>query len=72
MIDGEFDEGKFDLSRPWVGSSNQRYIFLSDRYSYEDIINSRNKLEARINKDGKLELNGMGNFAKISKDLDII
>lgn len=32
IIDGEFVETLFDNKRDWVGSSNQRVIFLSDRY----------------------------------------
>lgn len=37
LIDGSFEQENFDLSRPWVGSKNQRYIFLSDFYSENDI-----------------------------------
>ena len=33
LIDGGFEQKNYDLSRPWVGSSNQRYIFLTDFYS---------------------------------------
>lgn len=39
LIDGGFEKENFDLSRPWVGSKNQRYIFLTDRYSAEEIKN---------------------------------
>lgn len=67
LIDGGFEKEKFDLSRPWVGSSNQRYIFLSDFYSQEDIVQYKNKIEARIGLDGKLEINGMGDFDRIKK-----
>ena len=65
LIDGGFEEDKFDLSRPWVGSSNQRYIFLTDFYSEKDISKYKNKVEMRINSDGRLEINGMGNFKDI-------
>ncbi len=68
LIDGGFEIEKFDISRPWVGSSNQRYIFLTDFYKEEDIKSYRNKIEARISPDGKLEINGMGDFDKINKD----
>ncbi len=67
LIDGAYEEDKYDLSRPWVGSSNQRYIFLTDRYSKEDILKYRNKVEMRISKDGKLEINGMGDFKSIER-----
>ena len=65
LIDGGFEEEKFDLSRPWVGSSNQNYIFLSDKYASEDILNYKNKVEVHIKPDGRLEINGMGDFKEI-------
>lgn len=68
LIDGGFEKENFDLSRPWVGSSNQRYIFLSDVYSSDTIKKYTNKVEVRISQGGKLEINGMGDFEKIKKD----
>lgn len=65
LIDGGFEEENFDLSRPWVGSSNQRYIFLSDTYSQAQINEYKNKIEVRIKKSGRLEINGMGDFKQI-------
>ncbi len=69
LIDGGFEQDNFDLSRPWVGSSNQRYHFLTDFYTPEILQKYKNKIEARISKDGCLELNGMGDFNKISENL---
>ena len=57
-----------DLSRPWIGSSNQRYLFLTDRYSLEEILKYKNKIEVRISQDGKTEINGMGDFSSINKN----
>lgn len=68
LIDGGFEQEKYDLSRPWVGSSNQRYIFLTDFYQKCDIARHKNKIEMRLSKDGKLEINGMGNFDNLKKD----
>ena len=68
LIDGGFEQDKFDLSRPWVGSSNQRYIFLTDVYNREIISQYKNKIEARINEDGRLEINGMGDFEQIRRN----
>lgn len=67
LIDGGFEKENFDLSRPWVGSSNQRYIFLTDAYSQAQINEYKNKLEVRIQKSGRLEINGMGDFKQIQK-----
>ncbi len=68
LIDGGFEKDKFDISRPWVGSSNQRYIFLTDFYNEKDIENCKNKIEMHISKDGKLEINGMGDFKAIERN----
>lgn len=65
LIDGGFEKDKFDVSRPWVGSSNQNYIFLSDKYKKEDILKYKNKIELRISKNGSFFANGMGDFGKI-------
>lgn len=65
LIDGGFEKENFDLSRPWVGSSNQRYLYLTDTYSPEAIKTHKNKVEARISSDGRLEFNGMGDFKAI-------
>lgn len=67
LIDGGFEQDKFDLSRPWVGSSNQRYIFLTDFYNQEHIKSFKNKIEVRLSPDGRLEVNGMGDFERIEK-----
>ena len=67
LIDGGFEQDKYDLSRPWVGSSNQRYIFLTDFYNQEIISQYKNKIEARIGEDGRLEINGMGDFEQIRR-----
>lgn len=69
LIDGGFEQKNYNLSRPWVGSSNQRYIFLTDFYNKEVIANYTNKIEVRISPDGKMEINGMGDFSSIYKSL---
>jgi len=71
LIDGGFEQKNFDLSRPWVGSSNQRYIYLTDRYSPDEISRCKNKIEMRINQNGRLEINGMGDFDKLEKYLGL-
>lgn len=69
LIDGNFIQDKFDLTRPWVGSSNQRYLFLTDYYKPEDIKKYKNKIEIRIAGNGKLEINGMGDLKKLEQKL---
>ena len=69
LIDGGFEKENFDLSRPWVGSKNQRYIFLTDFYNENDIKKYKNKIEIRVDNSGAVALNGMGDFEKIEKEL---
>ncbi|PIH06034.1 4Fe-4S single cluster domain-containing protein [Clostridium combesii] len=71
LIDGPFDEDKFDISRPWVGSSNQNYRFLSSSYKHlENNLNSiKNKIEVRLHKNGTIFLNGMGDFNSLKNKL---
>lgn len=68
LIDGGFEKENYDLSRPWVGSSNQSFIFLTDRYNEEQIYQYKNKIEVRISQDGKTEINGMGDFATLKQN----
>jgi anaerobic ribonucleoside-triphosphate reductase activating protein len=65
LIDGAFKQEHFDLSRPWVGSSNQGYHFLTDRYKSSELQGITNQVEARIAPDGSVLINGMGDFAKL-------
>ncbi len=71
LIDGGFEQDKFDLTRPWVGSSNQRYIFLTETYSPDIIKETKNKVEIRIGKGGRIFVNGMGDFKKIQENLSL-
>ena len=68
LIDGPFQKEKRDLSRPWVGSSNQRYHFLTDRYAYlkDELTNTPNRMEITVKPDGRVFANGMAT----SEDLE--
>jgi anaerobic ribonucleoside-triphosphate reductase activating protein len=61
LIDGPYMKEKHDLSRPWIGSSNQSYHFLTDRYIHlkEQLSTIQNKLEIKIRPDGAVFINGM-------------
>ncbi|KKK39990.1 ribonucleoside-triphosphate reductase activating protein [Mesobacillus campisalis] len=61
LIDGPFVKEKLDLSRPWVGSLNQNYRFLTDRYAHleKSLLDIPNRLEIRIEKNGQILVNGM-------------
>lgn len=72
LIDGEFDEKQKDFSRPWVGSKNQNYYFLTERFSKNILKEYKNKVEINIQKNGILFINGMGDFEKLQEQLNIL
>ncbi|RXZ84841.1 radical SAM protein [Paenibacillaceae bacterium] len=61
LIDGPFQKENLDTSRPWVGSSNQRYHFLTDCYTHlqDELTSIPNRLEVRLNPDGRVMINGL-------------
>lgn len=65
LVSGKFIYEKRCTNRLWVGSSNQEIIFLSDVYKDFDLNNKKNKIEIRLNKDGKIIVNGMADNDKI-------
>lgn len=61
LIDGPFQKDYVDFSRPWVGSSNQRFHFLTDRYAHlaDEISSIPNRIEVRMKPDGRILINGL-------------
>lgn len=61
LIDGPYIQRQHDLSRPWIGSKNQQYRFLTDVYKHLEAKLSEipNKLEIRLHPDGTISANGM-------------
>ena len=71
LIDGPFEIDKLDYSRPWCGSSNQRYHFLTNRYNEDIFEKYKNKVEVNISKDGTVFMNGMGDFDNVAQKFDL-
>jgi anaerobic ribonucleoside-triphosphate reductase activating protein len=61
LIDGPFVAALADQSRPWVGSSNQSFHFLTPRYRQlqEALGRMPNTLEVHISPSGVVRTNGM-------------
>jgi anaerobic ribonucleoside-triphosphate reductase activating protein len=61
LIDGPYKREFADTSRPWIGSANQRYHFLTERYQYlqKDLLTISNKIEIRIRPNGQILVNGI-------------
>ena len=60
LVDGPYEASNPDRSRNWVGSTNQRFHYLTDRYnsSIEGVDVLERQLELRIRDDGRLVFNG--------------
>lgn len=61
VVDGPFVAARRDTRRNWVGSENQRFHYLTQRYdaSIETSSNGRHAVEFRIGLDDRLEINGI-------------
>lgn len=58
LIDGPYEAQNPDASRRWIGSTNQRVHFLTDRYSASDAFwHEADTLEVRL-QNGQLMVNG--------------
>lgn len=69
LLDGPYLQDQRDFSRPLIGSRNQRYRFLTDRYDEAALLAVPNRVELRIGKDGICRLNGMGDFPALEQQL---
>lgn len=61
LIDGPFAKDQLDFSRAWVGSRNQRYHFLTERYAQlaDRVIETPNRIEIRIGPNGNIIAGGL-------------
>lgn len=58
LVDGRYDRDHPDTTRRWIGSTNQRIHFLTDRYQADDPCwKKKNTLEIRL-VNGELSVNG--------------
>lgn len=69
LLDGPYIRDLMDTTRPWVGSSNQRYHFLTSRYRHlePELENIPNRLEIRLHPDGKIFINGLASSEMIAE-----
>lgn len=60
LVDGPYDAGRIDSSRPWVGSTNQTFHFLTPRYRHlrATLSASPDRVEIRVGADGRVAVNG--------------
>jgi len=62
LVDGRYESGQPDDSRPWVGSRNQRFHYLTARYSpaieRTGVEGPVRTVEVRLSPDGRVSVNG--------------
>jgi anaerobic ribonucleoside-triphosphate reductase activating protein len=60
LVDGPFMSAKLDMRRPWVGSTNQQFRFLTPRYAglAADLAETPDRLEIRVDRAGGVQING--------------
>jgi anaerobic ribonucleoside-triphosphate reductase activating protein len=67
LVDGPYVASLPDTRRPWVGSTNQRFRFLTDRYRHLEptLRQIDDALEIRIGATGEVLINGMASQATL-------
>ena len=72
LIDGPYVSGETDDVRPWVGSRNQGFHTLTDRYSHlsEQWGEFRDRLEITVAPDGTTAVNGWASSQALEVLLD--
>lgn len=71
LVDGRYQENNIDLERPWVGSKNQKFHFLSQRYSRETLFKDQSDgLEIRVLSTGEIQVNGWASNSQLDKLLE--
>nr|WP_281250874.1 4Fe-4S cluster-binding domain-containing protein [Sinomonas mesophila] len=58
LIDGPYRADQAEMERALVGSTNQRFVHLSDRYTDYDPAQAINRVELRVGPDGSVEVAG--------------
>jgi anaerobic ribonucleoside-triphosphate reductase activating protein len=67
LVDGPYLAQRPERRRPWIGSDNQRFWFLTDRYAHlaDDLGAIPNRLEIRISRSGGVAVNGFATVATL-------
>jgi len=71
LVTGPYLASKPDLKRPWVGSTNQEFHFLTDRYRHlaDHLEELPDRVEVRVAADGGVTVNG---WAAVSQLDDLL
>lgn len=69
LIDGRFEEARKDFSRPLAGSSNQEFVYITNKITPDEMMNYKNRFEIRVEENGNISVNGMGDVDKLKEKL---
>jgi anaerobic ribonucleoside-triphosphate reductase activating protein len=67
LVDGPYLAQRPERHRPWIGSDNQRFWFLTERYAHlaDKLGAIPNRLEIRISRTGEVAVNGFATTAML-------
>lgn len=72
LIDGPYVAGSPETERAMVGSSNQRFIHLTDRYADYEPSRTPDKVELRILSTGEVSMAGFATTQRLSELADAL
>ncbi|MER7441573.1 4Fe-4S single cluster domain-containing protein [Micromonospora avicenniae] len=60
LVAGPFLRDRIDTVRPWVGSTNQEFILLNDRFPHllDDVQRAHDRIEISVDASGQIAVNG--------------
>lgn len=60
LVAGPFLADQIDTARPWVGSTNQEFVLLTDRFPYllDDLSSTPDRIEISVDRSGHIAVNG--------------
>jgi energy-coupling factor transporter ATP-binding protein EcfA2 len=71
LVDGRYEAPNIDRQRPWVGSTNQRFHFLTERYTPEIIFKqTTDRIEITLSPKGTATVNGWATSDAVEKLLE--
>ena len=71
LVDGRYQQDNVDSERPWVGSKNQEFHFLTERYSEETLFESaKDGLEITVLISGEVQINGWATNSQLENLLE--
>ena len=71
LVDGRYQQDNVDTNRPWVGSKNQEFHFLTERYSEATLFRSaKDGLEITVMNSGEVQINGWATDSQLENLLE--